>query len=831
MKYNKSLLIGVSLLNLISSAYTCEWSENKENLNPKMQEGNLANFDEKNKYATLSLPFTLSTSMTPPQDSFSWQNTKHYQQLTELFKELSNRELHSIINRLIGLINANASFFIERDNDLIDYLKNTIFEWIMDDVLSCSNFIEDRISAASDKYSEMDMDEEDDDWRLAYMEGFNRENSDDESMDSSYFTDNEDEDEEDCYYGSEHEESAMNMDERDSFYDSELEENYYGSEDESDEDAFHEWQKQKLWEMLHIDVKDIKDFTLSSIDRPAIKQFLEEHCDGGYSWLINEIIEGSFETSDNFVDEISSQIDVPRELLSNIFGGLWFEYDWEEFNFDNADFIAKTYIQTLTDLLESERAEDVKSYLLDSLYQLFTFNGNDFDTPYNSITTRYNEYVAKNDWLRALIEWSVYTTYRKIFEKPAKKSKVNSYKTTIPALPVLSCFHKEKYLTSRIDAAFERAKESYTKVYPHLETKYIVYGKPNSPFQARLDLQKALGNLRQVGKHLEPHRKGKQTANVFVPTLFFIVSSKTDKKTSKHFLEVPLIFNDLPRRPLTCHTTDKVFETDYKGTDSYYFDQVRQDVVTGKVIQGHSPEAANKSIEELINNTGLCNPQLVHSERVLVEIFKHPHHIQTLCNNLVTRLRENFGAGLYKVHGGALLGYSTNTICPNCTPTLLSWQNSHEEQQFLNLFTHYMNNLTGDVQCYIKGYDTYTQTMNWDKFRLSTFITASINFDPQANDLADTGQHSHTKNKSAPKETHNPHAKLFFPQNEINLSHFPLRDDNTPEKLQRFFYEFIGKDIHESIEEENPYFDAGNLTFPGVIFSSGSETWGDNLMQ
>ena len=797
----KSFVIGVSLLSLMTNSYAMDWTDNKENLRPWEQDSHLFPV-KKNQPAS---PFSQSIDWKDTligQDSFTWQNNKHYEHLTELFENLANRELSSIITKLIDLINKDAPFFSKIDAALVDHLKDTVFDWLMDEVLTYSNFIEDHPPAVRDTDSEMDIEDGEDGWRCAYMDGFNREDSDHDEDD-------------DGYYGSE-------------------EEHYYGEpeeekEQDDEEEAFQEWQKQKLWEMLYIDVMDIGDFTRDSIDRQAIKRFLEEHCEDGYSWLINEIIEGSFETSADFIDKISSQIDVPPELLSNIFGGLWFDYDWEEFDFDDPTFIAQTYSQTLGYLLEEEGAEDVKSDLLKSWYQLFTFNGNDFEAPFNTIRSRYNDYVANHDWLKALIEWSVYTTYRKVFENPAKKSKLSSYKTTTPTLPVLSHFHKEKYLTSRLEKAYERAQEAYTKVYPHLETRYIVYGKTGSPRQARLDLQKTLGALKQVGRYFEPHRPGKKTANVFVPALFFIVSSQADEKTPKHFLEVPLVFENLPRRPLTFHTTDNVFESNY-NTDTYYFDQVKQDVIRGKIIQGYEADEAEENIEELIHNEGLCNPQLVHSERVLVEIFKNPDHIETLCRNLINCLREKFGPGLYKLHGGALLGYSTNTICPNCTPTLLSWQNSYEEQQFLNIFADYMNNLEGDIQCYTKGYDIRTKTMDWRKFRLNTFITASINFDPQANDLADTGQHSHTKNKTAPKQTHNPHAKLFFPRDEINISHLPLADDSTPEELQRYFYEFVGKDIHPTLMEQNPYFKAGKLTFPGVIFSSGSEPWGHNLM-
>ncbi len=97
--------------------------------------------------------------------------------------------------------------------------------------------------------------------------------------------------------------------------------------------------------------------------------------------------------------------------------------------------------------------------------------------------------------------------------------------------------------------------------------------------------------------------------------------------------------------------------------------------------------------------------------------------------------------------------------------------------------------------------------------------------------MADQGQHSYGGNTNPPQNTHNPHAKLFFPNDEIDISKATFLGENTLDSYQRFFYEFVGKEIHTQPQQENPYFnDEGKVTFKGVVFSSGGTSWGHGVM-
>ena len=296
----------------------------------------------------------------------------------------------------------------------------------------------------------------------------------------------------------------------------------------------------------------------------------------------------------------------------------------------------------------------------------------------------------------------------------------------------------------------------------------------------------------------------------------------------QQFFHVPLSFDGLPRQPLTRAPEDGVFEG---VSDHSYFKRVKTDVVAGKVLQGKGKEEAEAEISELINGAKVCRDQkLVHSERGVAYSLRQPTNVKKICKDFANLLKTSCGKGLYTVHGAAMLGYSTNTVCSCCTPTLIALQNSHESGGFLNLLVQELNRLKGKVTFNTTGYNAKSGVTDWKQFRLNTFVTAKINFDSEAHDLAEEGQHSHGQVKKAPS-THNPHAKLFFPNDEIDISEPVLLEDGTSDPCQRFFYEFVGKDMHELPVNDNRYINNNKLKFPGVVFSSGSEPWGKGIMR
>lgn len=819
-------------------------------------------------------------------DPFAWQNAKHYESVVKIFEGIADRELNFIIKKLGEAIEKEKNFFNRNYKYMISNLRDTVYDWLFDSVLTIKNF--------SNQYQQLsyssstESDDEEDGWRQGFRRGYEGAGEDVESNSS-------------C---SDREEYGMDY-----------EDDYYldnPNEFEQEHKDFQSWQISTLKNTLGIDVDSISEFTKKNIDINAIKIFLKDHCyERGrkYSWLLNQIIEGDLSTSEDFISlifdtiqneiienikrekglniinknkgemhttpitlhavmvaqkfkgsnglnlkdiviqhadkksipseefllyldqdtnrKIQENIGIPREALDNIFGGFWFYYDWEEFEIDDPCFIQKTYIQTLRNMKKGGTASEVKKRLLKRIQELFSFNQNDFLSPLREICEKYNEYNKKRDWLGALVEWSVYSTYRKVFANPAKRSGVQNYVTASPAVAVFQTFNREAYLLSRLNDAYIRAHAEYTKVYPHADTKKIVFG--SSLRRAELDIQNALGQLRGVGNFLEPFRK-RGTENVFVPQFYFIVSANPNQASAdegQQFFHVPLRFKNLPKRPLTRASEDVVFAD---VNNDIYFDSVRKDVVAGNILQGKKKEEAEREINNLINGGTLaCNQKLVHSERGIMHVFRQPSNVKKICKDFANLLKNSCGNGLYTVHGAVMLSYSTNTVCPCCTPTLIALQNSHEPAGFLNLLVQELNDFQGEVTFNTTGYNLKTGVTDWAQFRLNTFITAKINFDSEAHDLAEDGQHCHGQVKKAPS-THNPHAKLFFPNDEIDISKPLLLDSKNPDPYQRFFYEFVGKNMH-ILSLKNPYIDNKTLKFPGVVFSSGSEVWGVGVMQ
>ncbi|AIL13607.1 hypothetical protein IM40_09145 [Candidatus Paracaedimonas acanthamoebae] len=487
--------------------------------------------DDREKLSTSLSKITL---VSDDKDAFTWQNTQHYKELVSQLTTIAEREFTSIIGQLVSLIKKHRAFFQERHEVVRIILQRSIFSWMKEDVLTKSQYEAENQPQWSDQDDAYDDTDEEDAWRTAYQNGYERYDNSSESDENTSLYDYE---EDDCYSES----SIISS---------------------TDDNQYEVWQLEKLRKMFLLDFDSIDDFTPESIDPVAINRYLENHVErlnGKYSWLLHEEIEGTLQVSWEFTEKIKDEINVPKELVSTIFEGLWFYYDWEQFDFNGPKFLEKTYIQTITDLHDGKISQDIRKELLDSIHQMFTFNSEDFTEPFKNISLKYNERAEQNDWRGALIEWSIYTTYRKIFENPSKKSKVKQYITTVPALPVVQTFNREAYLTSRLHAAYTRAREAYTKVYPHPQTRYISYGKSSSPKRTTLDIQSVFIKLRQIGMHYESLRsKGKE--NIFVPSFYFIVSTEGNKK---QFKEVPLNFAQLPKRALTRRANDGVFVKDH----------------------------------------------------------------------------------------------------------------------------------------------------------------------------------------------------------------------------------------------------------------------------
>ena len=752
---------------------------------PKLKETEL---EQENK----SLISFKTLGKNEKKDDFHWQNEKHFQEINKIFVNLAERELNFIIDSTIIKIKENAAFFKKQHERMINELREIIFDHIEDCFIGSNSSESSPSICSQNEHSLSENSENEDNYSIgkAYTQSYERDNES-EDKDSS----------------NEKEESAFNL--------------------EDDSENFKKWKYQEIKRVFRLSLDEEQEFEAKSINIDCIQYFLNNHCEEGWSWFINEIVEGSLSVSEIFTEKFYKKIKSPKKILEKMLTNLWFDYDWEQFNIADSDYISKTYIETLSSLKEGKQAKNVKNHLLKSLKESFTFNKKDFNASFYNIRRSYNHCVKNQDWLGALIEWSIYSTYRKVFENPGKKSAIRSYQNITPALPIVRVFNQEKYLKNQLEKAYERAHQFYTKVYPHLDTKRIIYRKNDQNLYAILDLDKKLSELKGVGLHLESVKeyrpRGKE--NIFVPNLYFIVSNKNNKhkRESNHtFFKVPLEFPNFPKNPLTRSAKDMIFlENNIPDNDpkSPYFRKVRNDIIKGATIQGQNVEKVKNDLELKIAKKGR-NQLFVHSERVWMEFLRSNENINQICEQFSSTLLKDKGDGLYKIHGSVILAYSTNTVCNYCTPTLIALQNSHQKGEFLDLITKRLitynkNNLSFKI----RGYDSNNKTIDWSKFSLNTFVTASVDFDSEARDLADQGQHSYKGRSEPPKETHNPHAKLFFPNNEINLY-----TSNNIFNSKDFFYEFVGKEIHKLTKAANPYFNKSEkLILNEVTFSSGSK--------
>ena len=425
-----------------------------------------------------------------------------------------------------------------------------------------------------------------------------------------------------------------------------------------------------------------------------------------------------------------------------------------------------------------------------------------------------------------MVTWSVYTAYRKVFTHWRADSQTSSSTSLIRSSSLLpdKPFAKRKYLLKCLERSLDRAQRHYTKVYPHRDTQYLIYDSQRNPLKrATLDLKEVFSRLQAVGRQTKA-LKPKGSENIFVPTLAFVVSksphreNKDERDHQRVFIEVPLEVSQISSDyPLTCALSDGVFRSveDYHQKD-------QKNVEKGLEIMGIPQQRRSEILRDAAKRA--C------SERVVIEALHRPELLETLCQTLAEKLAPH-GEGTYKIYSVALLAYSTNTVCQHCTPALLSLQNSQESTGFLGRLVDTLNAykcseasleaMQKGIYFKTRGYDKERLQQDYSKFHLTTFVKADINCDAQADDLANKGQHQHKKCKHPP-ETHNPHAKLFFWDNRIDLHASPLEEGRSSPSTG-FFYEFL--------EEQNfialpPYVgEEERSLFSGTFFSSGSRSW------
>jgi len=726
--------------------------------------------DEHLDRSTSSLSSYSSLSSDEERDEFSWQNNKHYKELVEVFSQLAERELESLVALIIEEINStkHSAFFERRRESVIDNLKEFIFDWAIKNIPQ----------EVSDSHTTPSEDCMSDD-----------ENYTSEADDMS--------DETSCGSSSPRLEDVLD------------------SHDKNIEERQLRW----LRSNLEIDLEDIDKFSIEDVTEESIEKNLEEIVGEEPNWLINPILEQELCTSRDLISEFAdSNLNLeniyldPKDLLIIIFDDLTDDLKWAENDIMEVGSIEGSYISALEDF-QNDSDQNLKEYLLQLITQQFSLNGKNFDSPLQDIRIRYNQSAKDRNWRKVLCEWSVYSMYRKIFQNPKKGKKIN---LTHSSTSDIIFFNKQSYVQKSLKDALHRARDKYTKVYPHPKATKIGYNG------VEFNISKILGQLKSFGLYLERLKsKAQESQNILVPALYFIVEKRTPSGSHPdiEFVVIPIPAKERTHNvPLNCNKEDEIFSS----SEEDYFQQAKSDIVTGWEIQGNYTKEGEKKLDSIISG-GNRNQPLIHSERVLIQDLRKTQTIDGICKSLENALLKKSFQGNCHVYGGGLLGYSTNSICDYCTPSIIGLLNSHGKGQFLKKLTDTLRDYDSQLKFTLNGYNATKNQMDWTQFRFNAFFTCKVDFyqNVQARDVCEKDQR---KSNKIPHKAHNPHSKLFFKKNTINITSAPFKEKQ-PDPKQRFFYEFVGSKTHLVSNTQEKYVskDMQDMYFPGATYISSSD--------
>lgn len=799
------------------------------------------------------------------EDPFTWQNEKDFQEEMKGFTELAEGEFQRLVTFTIDKIDAQEEFFVRRHELLLEKLRSIIFNWLFEQVLAKNDVYEvlseqddaesveecydypsspynsdDEVTEDSE-YQELCVEQEHKEWQrwellrelrifVGSIDDFTQEMIGIDAI-KRFLTSKVQGSREHPYSWLINEiiggsllttEDFVALLYEKKFLDSmkALSRSFSRKSFVNNNTRLVEGVKDAIFFLLHNEkfnggcyfnhqeLKKLgitKDSIRASLSIKTLKAFLRFCVKNHDNYMVQQAYEGAVVEA-----YVWNTIGIPKKLLENIIDGLWFDYDWEQLDIADPLFVANSYKATLVALRNGACADDVKKYIVSSLKKLFTFNEDDFEGALAQIRTNYNRYVKLHDWLKAFIEWSIYCAYRREFAALVQLKNLSIKDDSESLIPHFVKVNKEKHLVAGTTEARKRALEKYTKVYLHEDTKTLVF-KDVQGRRDELDMASKLRKLKQRGISYELCRPKGSNQNIFVPELYLILQ-KADGSAKPFFIEMPLDLEHYPNRPLTRHVDDKVFEGDRAElVTSGYFAQPKQDYINGRVIQGCTEQEALEEIEDILAS-GTRNQLLIHSERVIMELLRKRNVLKKMVTLTVEELLAAH-QGAYIVHGVVMLAYSTNSVCPRCTPTLISLMNSHEEG-FLHMLTQELHELTGDIQFLVPLSEG--GAVDWEKFRCNVFVTAKKNFDHQAHDMTEQDQ------QFQKRVTHlNTKARLRRPDNEFVISEVPHLDDTSVDRKQRCFYEFVGKERHVHEQEEvltTPYAKA-------VFSSGGAKIW------
>jgi len=713
---------------------------------------------------------------------FKWQISKQYEKLLNHFEAISEEEFKGIISRIKSEIHriyqSEPEVFNESHKAMLSMMHETLKNHAYENVASREAF-EDNAMSFEDVQSNYDTSSEsgDDAWRNNYMRGHYRDDTSSEKsaedMSTGYFSD--------------------------SWVD-------HDSESESEDEKYMRWRDDVLQDFGDLD--DVKNLISQFMDGPE-----------GYSWLVNEYIEGTLEFSNDLIEKIdASKIGHPKEIISSALGALWFYLDWEQHDLYDELYIPKTFFSTLDKLKEGiieDESKGMKDLLLDKLLK---FKDQEIsDARFHNLETKFNEAHAEQNNIEMQRLWSIYSKYRQVARSQGIRAEMDSdddvsfssVSTNVESL------NKSAYLRKKLDKAIERADNYYNmKFYPHSDTSKIVYSSKKPSKVAKLNLVEAMTKVEKIGWELDKHKPGSQ--NVFVPSLFFVISDRPHEKGGDHkreFIEVPLDL-DYSSRLLSKNSADGIFVGEKAG-DQYFNNRAKSDIKAGTLLSSSSltPTQVDQRVDCIFR--GVSQQGINHSERVLFEALRSPQNVQRIVAILRNKIKMRFGTGeggQFKIYTTLLIAYSTNSVCGNCAPSIIAMQNGFKDD-FLGLLFDALNTQSdGQVNFRIRGFNPIQNRIDLGKFKVQTIVTAKVNFESQAHDLVDAGKHRHGAVKK-PNEHHNPNAKLALLNDSIELNTLGS---------SKYFYEFVGVDFHTKVNIEYK-------KHSGVCFTSGQVSWQDKI--
>jgi hypothetical protein len=717
---------------------------------------------------------------TSRENPFRWQIQEQYRRLVDALSQVSEKRMQEIAAFITKQLEANPVFL----SKIQEQLRNMIIHQMQDhitDVTSRENFekeIEAELRWRSEKAIEEEQDNESyldsfDGADRAFMEnylngGFGRE-SDDYS-----------EDEEDEY------ERTRDLTEQEE-----------AEAERTEQEEYENWVERKL--------EDIGD---QDDPQNLLDQLFDTN--EGYSWFVHELLVYIMDLESSLVDEIEFGADgITQRELSILFTAINLYINWEAFDLGEDDYILKSLSRALDKLCE-DKVGDYDFGVERLRDRVLLYNEDGLPEEFHEIEAKYNEAHSRNDLIAMQRIWSLYTAYRKFLNDTEVLKEdggsVVSYEDSISAVSSL----RAAKLLRLFNKTTDRADKCYgMRVYPHPDTKALSY-TDDGGHTTTFNLAELMGELEHVGKEIEKYKPKKQ--NVFVPVFVFVVSTKpksSGDEVIREFITVRLDL-DYEHRLLSKNPGDGVL------ADTDNLDAIAQ----ADIIRGYETFSTRAAGEKAAKDAlkGVSSTNINHSERIFLQVMRKPENHEKLVQLLRDKVKELFGdeEGKYMVDALALIGYSTNTICEYCSPTLLYFQNTREDGDPVMMLMQALNHhIDGEIQFTTRGFDRVREEQDFTQFRIQTIVTGAINFSSQAHDLTD--KHCGTKQPKPPKTTYNPKAKLVMDEDSIPL-HMTAQNKDLSHAPGQPIIEFSG------VSHLSDFAPSGD-PFSGITFTSGGKPW------